>query len=105
MEAARKIYVFSKDRLLLEQKVDSFISKMKEVQKLTQEASLTTLIEQSKRLLRELQVWDCRWLTGSASLEKVIEECALLSRVEKIYESHASKYNEILQLLISETSE
>ena len=89
MEAARKI---SKDRLLLEQKVHSFISEMIEVQKLTEEASLTTLVEASKRLLRELQV---------AILEKVSEECALLSRAEKLYQSHASKYNEILQLLIS----
>jgi hypothetical protein len=84
MEAARKI------RLV--QKVHSFISEMIEVQKLTPEASLTTLVEASQRLLRELQV---------ASFEKVSEECALLSRAEKLYQSHASKYNEILQFLIS----
>ena len=84
MEAARKI---SKDRLV--QKVHSFISEMIEVQKLTPEASLTTLVGASQRLLRELQV---------ASFE---EECALLSRAEKLYQSHASKYNEILQFLIS----
>jgi hypothetical protein len=84
MEAARKI---SKDRLV--QKVHSFISEMIEVQKLIPEASLTTLVEASQRLLRELQV---------ASFE---EECALLSRAEKLYQSHASKYNEILQFLIS----
>ena len=84
MEAARKI------RLV--QKVHSFISEMIEVQQLTPEASLTTLVEASQRLLRELQV---------ASFEKVSEECALLSRAEKLYQSHASKYNEILQFLIS----
>ena len=83
MEAARKIS--------LKQKVHSFISDMTQVQKmieekkLTQEASLATLVIESQRLLRELHQ---------------VEE--LLSRVENLYESHASKYNEILQLLICE---
>jgi hypothetical protein len=44
----------AKDRLV--QKVHSFISEMIEVQKLIPEASLTTLVEASQRLLRELQV-------------------------------------------------
>jgi hypothetical protein len=86
MEAARKIS--------LKQKVHSFISDMTQVQKmieekkLTQEASLATLVIESKRLLR--------------ALHQVTVSEELLSRVENLYESHASKYNEILQLLICE---
>jgi hypothetical protein len=86
MEAARKIS--------LKQKVHSFISDMTQVQKmieekkLTQEASLATLVIESQRLLR--------------ALHQVTVSEELLSRVENLYESHASKYNEILQLLICE---
>jgi hypothetical protein len=86
MEAARKIS--------LKQKVHSFISDMTQVQKmieekkLTQEASLATLVIESQRLLR--------------ALHQVAVSEELLSRVENLYESHASKYNEILQLLICE---
>ena len=104
MEPARRIYVFSKERLLLQQKVESFVSKVTELQILAKEAQLTVLIDKSKRLARELQACDSNWLAGGANLtgEKVNQECAVLARLEKLYQEYTFQYSEILQNVLKE---
>lgn len=104
MEPARRIYVFSKERLLLQQKVECFVSKVTELQILAKEAQLIVLIDKSKGLARELQACDSNWLAGGANLtgEKVNQMCAVLARMEILYQDYTSQYIEILQNLLKE---
>ena len=106
MDVSQKIYVFSKQRQIVEQKVVCFVKKMTEVQELVKEAGLLFLIEKCKRLLAQLQTWEGRILAslagGKMTLEQVTQECVVLSKIDKLYNDYSSEYNEILQTLLCE---
>ena len=106
MDVSQKIYVFSKQRQIVEQKVVCFVKKMTEVQELVKEAGLLFLIEKCKRLLAQLQTWEGRILAslagGKMTLEQVTQECVVLSKIDKLYNDCSSEYNEILQTLLCE---
>ena len=106
MDLYQKIYHFSKQRQIVEEKVTCFVKKMTEVQYMVKEASLIFLIEKSQRLLVHLQKWEGRILSGLSSkkltMEEVHQECQLLSRINRLYLEYASEYNELLQTLLCE---
>ncbi len=106
MDVSQKIYVFSKQRQIVEQKVVCFVKKMTEVQELVKEAGLLFLIEKCKRLLAQLHSWEGRILAslagGKMTLEQVTQECVVLSKIDKLYNDYSSEYNEILQTLLCE---
>ena len=105
MDISQKIYVFSKKRQIVEQKVGSFVKNMTEVQKMCKDPVLVFLIEKSKRLLVQLEKWEGRVLAGLAAkkltLGNVNQEWILLCKMERLYHDYSSEYNEILQTLLS----
>ena len=104
MDLSQKIYVFSKQRQMLEENVSCFVKKTTQVETMVKEACLIFLIEKSKRLLVQLQEWEGRilggWTGRQLTAEEVNKECLLLSKLQKLYHQYSSEYNEILQTLL-----
>jgi hypothetical protein len=104
MDLTHRVYLFSKQRQILEQKVKCFIKDLTDVQKFVQEAELIFLIQRAKRLLEQIEKCDKRIQTffsnGNDVPTEVMQECLFINKMEKLYQDYSSEYNEVLQRLL-----